>query len=85
MIDWWSETEHAIVECLGRDGSMTPDQLAQRLGISPGETTVFLCMLAREKKVLIRLVDLKDAPATGRARGRGKAPAQQERAYVGGH
>jgi hypothetical protein len=85
MVDWWSDTEHAIVECLASGGPMSPENLAKRVGISESETTAFLCMLAREKKVLIRLVDLKDAPATGRARGRGKAPAQQERAYVGGH
>ena len=56
MIDWWSETEHAIVARLGSDGPMSPEDLAQRVGISEGETTAFLCMLAREKKVMIRLV-----------------------------
>jgi predicted ArsR family transcriptional regulator len=89
MVDWWSETEHAIVECLGRDGSMSPDQLAQRLGISQGETTAFLCMLAREKKVLIHLVGLPDMPSgrppRGAARLRGKSPAPRQRAYAAGH
>ena len=89
MIDWWSETEHAIVECLGSAGPMSPEDLAHRVGISEGEATAFLCMLAREKKVLIRLVGLKDAPATrptrGVARVRGKAPARRQAAYAGGH
>jgi hypothetical protein len=89
MVDWWSETEHAIVECLGTSGPMSPEDLAQRVGISEGETTAFLCMLAREKKITIRLVGLKDEPATrptrGAARLRGKAPAQGQAAYTGGH
>lgn len=89
MVDWWSETEHAIVECLGSDGPMSPEDLAQRVGISEGEATAFLCMLAREKKVLIRLVGLKDAPTgpptRGTARARGKAPAQRQAAYAEGH
>jgi hypothetical protein len=89
MVDWWSETEHAIVECLGSDGPMSPEDLAQRVGISEGETTAFVCMLAREKKVLIRLVGLKDTPASrpprGAARVRGKAPAQRQAAHAGGH
>jgi hypothetical protein len=89
MVDWWSETEHAIVECLGSNGPMSPEDLAHRVGISEGETTAFLCMLAREKKVLIRLVGLSDKPATrpsrGAARLRGKAPAPRQAAYAGGH
>lgn len=88
MVDWWSETEHAIVECLGSDGPMSPEDLAQRVGISEGETTAFLCMLARERKLSIRLVDLKDAPAgrpaRGAARVRAKAPVQRHTAYAGG-
>ena len=89
MVDWWSETEHAIVECLEHNGPMSPEDLARRVGISEGEATAFLCMLAREKKVLIRLVGLKDAPAgrptRGAARARAKAPAQRQTAYAGGH
>ena len=89
MIDWWSETEQAIVECLGSNGPMNPEDLALRVGISEGETTAFLCMLAREKKVFIRLVGLCDKPARlptrGAARVRGKAPAQRQTAYAAGH
>ncbi len=58
MVDWWTETEHAIVESLGSNGPMSPEDLAQHLGISESETIAFLCMLAREKKLRIRLVGL---------------------------
>lgn len=89
MVDWWSETEHAIVECLGNGGPMSPEDLARRVGISEGETTAFLCMLAREKKIMIRQVGLNDKPASRLSRGatrvRGKAPAQRQPAYAGGH
>src|SRR5207247_1342159 len=44
MIDWWSETEHAVVECLASAGPMSPQDLARRLGLSEGETIGFLCM-----------------------------------------
>lgn len=89
MVDWWSETEHAIVDCLGSDGPMSPEDLARRVGISEGEATAFLCMLAREKKIMIRLVGLKDQPAVrlprGASRVRGKAPAPRQAAYAGRH
>lgn len=69
MVDWWSETEHAIVECLGNAGAMSPGDLARRVGLSDGETTAFLCMLAREGKVSIRLVGLQDGPVSRMAGG----------------
>jgi hypothetical protein len=59
MVDWWSETEHAIVECLARDGAMSPGELGHHVGISESEATMFLCMLEREGKVRIRVVDLQ--------------------------
>ena len=88
MVDWWSETEHAILACLESDGPMSPEDLARRIDISEGETTAFLCMLAREKKIVIRLVGLKDEPAgrppRGGARLRENAPASRQTAYAGG-
>jgi hypothetical protein len=88
MIDWWSETEQAVVECLASAGSMSPQDLAHRIGVSEGEAISFLCMLAREQKVAIQLVGLTGAlpirPARRHAR-RHKAPAGQEPAYAGGH
>jgi len=90
MVDWWSENEHAILECLESGGPMSPEEVARRVGMSEGETTAFLCMLAREKKLLIRLVGLKDAPSgrppRGAARLRGKAQAPpRQGAYAPGH
>ena len=88
MIDWWSETEHAVVDALSSAGSMSPQDLAQRIGISEGETIVYLCMLARERKVAIQLVGLtpsmkRAGRAVGRPRERTRVRA--EPAYTGGH
>ena len=89
MIDWWSETEHAVVECLASAGPMSPEDLARRLGLSEGETIAFLCMLVREQKIAMQLVGLTAAPSSrlGREAGRhrSKAPARPEPAYAGGH
>jgi hypothetical protein len=89
MIDWWSETEHAVVQCLASAGPMSPQDLARRVGISEGEAIAFLCMLVREQKVAIQLVGLTAAPPSRPARGAGrhreKAPAVPEPAYAGGH
>lgn len=57
MIDWWVETDTAILECLQRGGPMSPVELAHRVGISEGEARAFLLMLAREGRVRIRLVE----------------------------
>jgi hypothetical protein len=69
MVDWWSETEHGIVECLGTGGAMSPGELGRRGGISEGEAIAFLCMLVRERKVSIRLIGLNDEPPSRRAQG----------------
>lgn len=66
MVDWWSEIEHAIVECLNRDGAMSPRELGRQVGISEGEATLFLCMLAREGKVRICAVECMSAPGGAR-------------------
>ena len=58
MIDWWKETDSAILECLRRHGAMSPAALGRHLGMSEGEATAFLAMLVREGKVSIRLVEL---------------------------
>jgi predicted ArsR family transcriptional regulator len=89
MIDWWSDTEHAVVDALASAGPMSPQDLAQRVGISEGEAIAYLCMLAKEKKVAIQLVGLT-SPSPGRGgrgagRHREKAPVLPEPAYAGGH
>ncbi len=58
MIDWWSETDHAILECLRTTGPMGPEELSHRIGLSLGEVTAFLAMLVRENRVRIRSVEL---------------------------
>jgi hypothetical protein len=57
MVDWWAETEHAILQCLRETGPLSPADLARRLGLSAGEATAFVCMLSRDGKVDIRLVE----------------------------
>ena len=57
MTDWWTETDAAVLACLQDAGAMSPAELADRLGIPEGEATAFLCMLAREGKIRIRLVE----------------------------
>ncbi len=88
MIKWWSEIEHEIVECLGSGGPISPGELGRRVGISKGEAIAFLCMLAREKKVSIRLVGLHDEPASRTARGAvclgEQAAGSRQAAYAGG-
>ncbi len=58
MIDWWSETDHAIVECLRASGPMSPEDLSHRTGLSLGEITAFLAMLVREGRIRVRVVEL---------------------------
>ncbi len=58
MIDWWGETDNAILDCLRHEGAMSPGELGRQLAISEGEATAFLAMLAREGKVRLRLVEL---------------------------
>ena len=88
MVDWWSETEHAIVQCLASGGAMGPGELGRRIGISEGEAIAFLCMLVRERKVSIRLVGLNDEPASRMAQGAAclgeQAAASRQAAYAEG-
>jgi DNA-binding Lrp family transcriptional regulator len=58
MIDWWSETDDAIVECLRALGPTSPEELSRRIGLSVGDVSAFLAMLVRDGRVRIRSVDL---------------------------
>ena len=87
MIDWWSETEHAVVDALASAGPMSPQDLAQRIGMSEGEAIAYLCMLARERKVTIQLVGLTPSmhrPGRVAGRPREKTPVRAKPAPVGG-
>jgi len=88
MIDWWSETEHDVVDALASAGPMSPQDLAERIGMSEGEAIAYLCMLARERKVAIQLVGLTPSmnrPGRVAGRPREKTPMRAEPASVGGH
>jgi len=88
MIDWWSETEHAVVDALASAGPMSPQDLAQRIGMSEGEAIAYLCMLARERKVAIQLVGLTPSmnrPGRGAGRPREKTRGRAEPTSVGRH
>ena len=58
MIDWWQDTDHAILECLRTSGPLSPHDLCHRVGLSEGEIAEFLAMLVRQRRVRIRLVEL---------------------------
>jgi hypothetical protein len=58
MIDWWSETDDAIIECLRVLGPTSPEELARRIGLSVADVSAFLAMLVREDRIRIRSVDL---------------------------
>ncbi|PYO56739.1 MAG: hypothetical protein DMD83_12875 [Candidatus Rokuibacteriota bacterium] len=74
--DWWVETDSAILQCLRERGAMSPTDLARQLGISPGESTAFVCLLVAQGKVNVRLVALSEeapgppVPAPSRNRSR---------------
>ncbi len=67
MIDWWTETDSAILDCLRQAGPMSPADLARRVALSEGEVTHFVSMLVREGKVRIRLIELADTPESVRS------------------
>lgn len=55
---WWTEIDREIVDLLARRPAMAPHDIARELRLSDGEVTALLCMLAREGRVQIRLVEL---------------------------
>ena len=56
----WTDTDDAILECLRGRGAMSPMELAEKLGISTGECTTLLCLLATQGRVKIGLVELPE-------------------------
>jgi DNA-binding MarR family transcriptional regulator len=57
MSDWWTDLDTAVLECLKDDGPVTPAQMAERLGMTEAAVTSLLCMLAKQRKVRICLVE----------------------------
>lgn len=56
--DWWGAIDGEILRCLAGRGAMTLGDVCVALGVSEGEATSFLAMLAREGKVRICQVEL---------------------------
>ena len=77
MIDWWNETDDAIVECLRTTGPMSPEELSRRVGLSVGDVTAFLAMLVREERVRIRAVELTPEEEHRLDRRQAAAPANE--------
>jgi hypothetical protein len=57
---FWTDTDNAILDCLRALGAMSPVELAEKLGISPGECTTLVCFLATQGKVKIALVEREE-------------------------
>lgn len=56
--NWWGAIDDEILGCLADRGVMSPGELCERVGVSEGEMTAFLGMLAREGRIRIRQVEL---------------------------
>jgi len=56
--DSWWEVDREILECLAGHGAMTLAEISRQLGLSEGEATSLLAMLAREGRVRICQVAL---------------------------
>ncbi len=56
--NWWGPIDGAILDWLRQHGAVTVEQLGRELGLSEGEATAFLAMLAREGRVRICQVEL---------------------------
>lgn len=70
MIEGWVEDlEQEVRTCLGR-GSLTPEQLAARLGVSPATAVSFILLLASADRLRIERVSLKPAEAAAGALSR---------------
>jgi DNA-binding Lrp family transcriptional regulator len=54
----WSEIDGEVLSVLERRGESSPETIARELGISLGKVTAFICMLAREGKLRIQLVEI---------------------------
>ena len=64
----WSEIDGEVLSVLERRGESSPETIARELGISVGEATAFICMLAREGKLRIQLVEVIGAEHLGSQR-----------------
>lgn len=79
MVDGWAETDDVIVECLRRAGSMSVAELARVVGLSEGEATTCICLLAGLGRVHLEGVRLRDEHDVGAATDPGIAAASRHR------
>lgn len=53
IMDWWSELDDEIVNCLADQESLTPGELSQKVGMSTEAVTSLLGRLAQEGRITI--------------------------------
>ncbi|HXG16854.1 MAG TPA: hypothetical protein VNK50_11435 [Calidithermus sp.] len=54
--DWVEELEAEVLACLRDVATMTPHEMAERLGISEGTAISYICLLASEGRLTIERV-----------------------------
>jgi len=67
MVEWSTELEGEILNCLQRTGITTPAEIGRRLRISEAATASLLTILVREGKVRMCLVELTERQPMARA------------------
>jgi DNA-binding Lrp family transcriptional regulator len=72
----WSEIDGEVLSVLERRGESSPETIARELGISVGEVTAFICMLAREGRLRIQLVEIIRAERQVSRRAAASSPAR---------
>ncbi|HTY80750.1 MAG TPA: winged helix-turn-helix domain-containing protein [Candidatus Bathyarchaeia archaeon] len=56
--DWWGATDGEILDCLRERGTLSLDELCEKLGLTEGTATAFVAMLAREGRLRICQIEL---------------------------
>ncbi len=65
MDDWWGDLDGCVLRCLADNGAMAPGDLGRTLGLSEDAVISLICLLAQERKVMIRLVERHPAVDAG--------------------
>jgi DNA-binding Lrp family transcriptional regulator len=84
MVDGWTETDDAILQCLRNSGEMKLEELAREVGLSETEATTFLCLLAGQGKIRLALIQSNqeglrrslDDPDSNRHAANGRRPGE---------
>jgi hypothetical protein len=59
--DWWAQMDGEVVECLDCGRPMSPEEVADKLGVSADAATSLLAMLVVEGRIRISAVELPSA------------------------